>query len=316
MTEPRRWPALDADEESFVQEFAEPLGMLRERMRDCPPVDVLRAAQAGVLPEDVQRQVSAHAARCTLCQAASIELHDITLDQDSSDHAARVGRRVLPTASRPIRVSASRWPRAHLYAIAASLVAITVLGAWVVRLQRQTRTLAAQIASPRDSSPRPATAPPASPDAAALTIADLRRQVEAERARARAAESALATPRTPAAPSEPQTNVPLVDLEPIDALRSQAVQVRTIELLPSTRLVTLLLLASRDAADAEYVLEIRDAQGQIAWQGDGLRKSPLNTFSLVVPATLLPTGDITLRLYGVAEGRRHLSGQYAARVVR
>lgn len=295
MSETRRWPDMDPDEERFVGEFGPSLGTLGARMQGCPPLDVLLAADAKVLPAPAADLVAAHLDRCALCQATLRDAHDAGIDTISDDEAARV----LYRASATTRPADS--PRLWMYLTAASVAATVLVGAWAFHLQSQNQSLSARLATEASSDQTP------------QLLADLKDRLSAEQARAAEAESALATLKRPA-PPQPVLNVPLIDLEPVDALRSASAGAR-VEVPAGAAMVSLVLSASAAQAGAEYALDIHDARDALVWQGTGLRKSALNTFTLVVPRALLPAGAISLRLYAVGNGRRRLEHQYRVQIV-
>jgi hypothetical protein len=107
----------------------------------------------------------------------------------------------------------------------------------------------------------------------------------------------------------PQVNVPIVDLEPRDALRGGQRAVRTVE-LPADATIVMLVLATTER-DADYELEISSGSGEVVWAGAGLKRTPLGTINLTLPKALLPSGTATLRLYAVRNGERAIADQYS-----
>ena len=161
-----------------------------------------------------------------------------------------------------------------MVAIAASLVAAVAAGLWAVSLRQENRALR---------------------DTAAATGSDIAQQLAAARARTQALEGEVARLQQPAV----ALNVPLIDLEPIGALRSGALP--TVSVSKTAPLVTLVLAVTGTPAREGYALEIRDPSDRVIWTGQGLVATSMGTVTLAVPRALLPAGTLTLRL--TAAGR-------------
>jgi hypothetical protein len=124
-------------------------------------------------------------------------------------------------------------------------------------------------ARPRPSvSPTPAARAAPAADARDAEIAALRRDLEAAGA--------------------PAVNVPIVDLEPgrVRGASAPEAEIR----LRSGGWVTAVLAVPGGAPGGEHALEIRDASGRTVWQGGGLRRNEYGTFTVAIPARLLPPG--------------------------
>jgi hypothetical protein len=308
---------LDADERVFVEEFRDSLASKPSRMEDCPTADLLLAADAEVLPEHLQREVATHIADCVMCRALIRDLQAAPIDEPAPDQLARIRERVRHLSAGRSDVRLAWRSRGLALATAASFIAVAGLGVRVAYLQRENESLAGRLADVRGSasaSPAPAVRP--SNEVVSENLAETRRQLEAERTRATSLEAEVAAARAAGGPvGEPQINVPVIDLEPLGSLRSESGQSRSIELPANVTLVTLILTASNPEPEVEYALEIRDGADRVTWQGSGLRRSPLRTFSVALPAKLLPAGDARLRLYALRDRQRQLVDQYSVRIV-
>ena len=111
--------------------------------------------------------------------------------------------------------------------------------------------------------------------------------------------------------SRPQFNVPITDLVPMDATRGAGNEsVQKIELPAGTNFFTVILNVTGKPAFADYAFEVIDAQGQTIQQGQGLRKSAENTFTVALSRRLMPAGSYEFRLQGVNQDGRTLVQTY------
>lgn len=262
-----RWPDQDAEEREFTRDLAEPLAAVAARTAACPPFGQLLAAHDGILPEREQRAVAAHVAACALCRALASDALACDMDVTEGDLArlrGRVGARYEP----PAHTGRASTPRTMVLALAASLAAVVALGTWAVSLRQENQAL-------RNT---------------AVATGAGERGLVAGGARIQELEAQLARLREPAV----TLNVPLVDLEPVDALRG--VTPPAISLSRRVASVSLVLAIAGTPNRDGYSLEVRDQTGRVVWTGSGLTATPAGIVSLVVPRTLLPPGDLTLRL--------------------
>lgn len=214
-----------------------------------------------------------------------------------------------PAISRPVW-----WPRRGLVfapalftsALAASLlIAGLALGIWTVWLRRENRQLAAQ------------------DQAAAQSLAEARRQLEDAARRAESYETQIAELRRsvneptppPSGLTQPQLNAPIIDLDPRGTVRGPSSgAAKLIELPTNTQLFTWVLNVVGQQSYSNYALEILDERGHRVWQGQGLRKSQDNTFTLALPQSLLPAGKYQIKLYGLSGKQRELVEDYAVEI--
>jgi tetratricopeptide (TPR) repeat protein len=122
---PVPWSDAEPDEAQF-------LSLLSRSATRCPPPELVQAAREGVLPQELQARVTAHADRCPLCSALAEATTDIFRNIPADDERARILRKVLrggePSGNR--RAWGLEWllrPPAL-----ASIAATTVLAGWGV----------------------------------------------------------------------------------------------------------------------------------------------------------------------------------------
>ncbi len=213
------------------------------------------------------------------------------------------------------------WSRAFSYAVAASVAASVVaavgLGVWVVSLRQQNQVLVAERSELERRANRPTPASPLSPADSGGAASDLGRRLEAEEARSKALQSEIARLQREVTSGRqgPVLNVPILDPEPTDALRSGPPRQQSVEVPVTATMVVLILSSTVGDRGGDYGIDIRGADDRVIWQGTGLTKSPLNTFSLVLPQALVPAGDLRIRVYAVRGGQRTVVHEYSVRVV-
>lgn len=220
-------------------------------------------------------------------------------------------RDVRETHVREPLASPRRWRWFFSPAPAFALAAIFLLASlgliwWVVNLRAERSRLETELAAARS----------ARSEEAARTIAESQAQLE-ERAREIAAGNAqIAELRAQlSALARPQPNAPLVDLLPPDATRGEATPSTVrVDWPNGAQFVTLILHTSDEARRSDYEVEVIDQAGNTIAREAGLRKSPDNTFTLILPRSLLASGQYRLRLFGIGAGRRERLEQYSLRV--
>jgi hypothetical protein len=135
-----------------------------------------------------------------------------------------------------------------------------------------------------------------------------RRAVEAdvlaaELAEARAARNAPGVaappvePARPDPPASPQLNVPILSLGPERSAGGEAAEL----VLPANGWAVLALEPARLDA-SPYAVRLRDATGDVAWEGNGLELDSLGTVTLTLPGSLLRPGKWVLELAGAGAG--------------
>jgi putative zinc finger protein len=187
-----------------------------------------------------------------------------------------------PQASVPRR--RAWWP------VAASLAAAAVLGGLLTRHTAGLRDRAARSAE----------------EAAAW-----QGRYEAQRRESEGARDALRSL------AQAQLNVPGVLLGAVRAASPRPAPEATLEIPPGAAWVMVSLELEPVPEHLTYRATLRDATERDIWKGEGLRPRPPAPATVLLPASLLRSGDHVLRVEGVRrDGRADLAGLYAFRVVR
>jgi hypothetical protein len=220
---------------------------------------------------------SAHLDACPQCDAdvKAVQRSNEELDRSALPRRLAGGAQALPWSRLGSALSS---PRLAYSGMAASLALAVILGQNVNRLQTENRRLVQE----QDHS-LPQGAP-----AAALAEA----QRERESAERRSATLQARIDQL----SQPQLNVPIVNLEPSGARRGDLSATPKVELPAGAGLVTVVLHLDQARKESSYAVEIRDAHGRSVWRGNGLVKSAFDTFTLALPRTPFPAGLYEIRL--------------------
>jgi len=118
--------------------------------------------------------------------------------------------------------------------------------------------------------------------------------------------------------TQPQLELPTVTLRPPGFTRgSEAVTV--LEVPAGTGFFAVTLVPPGDALTEEakatgYRLEILDRQGRRLFRDGGLKKTAVDTFSVVLPRGFLPAGHYRLRLFGPGKEGAQLLQEYELEV--
>jgi hypothetical protein len=271
--------------------------------------------------------------------SAKEETHDIeTIAADSSDTSRSQEQRGSDKAR-----SKWWWRQPGLafqpmpYAIAALLLILTLaLGIAVLTLRRNTQQLTAQLNEQMTRKDETIAATNESLAETRRQLEEANRRAEQEAAARRAEQEAATRSSSAPAPSsrraepdssrmtvlrqtvnnlsEPQLNVPIVNLDPQGDTRGGQQTAASIELQKGANLFTLVLNVTGEAAHENYALEILDQRGKRIWHGKGLRRSPYNTYTVVLSRRLLPAGQYRLKLYGLTRNDRELIEDYAVKI--
>jgi len=136
----------------------------------------------------------------------------------------------------------------------------------------------------------------------------------AEEARQQDRERIAALERRLAESSRLETflNIPFVGLAQRDPTRGELEEVK----LPAEAHLFFLLLSMTDTRPfPSYRLEVASKEtGRVVWTGGGLKASPFNEVSLVLPRDAFSPGDYLLHLYGLKNGKEELAGEYEVRI--
>lgn len=117
--------------------------------------------------------------------------------------------------------------------------------------------------------------------------------------------------------SSPEVNVPIFDLQGPIATRSETSEARQrLEVPPTSRFYTLVLpvpgslLTPEQETDESYQVEIRRADGSLAWRGEGLEPNPWGSVTLMLPSHTLAAGDYQLKLTARAPADPRLAADF------
>ena len=208
------------------------------------------------------------------------------------------------------------------YALAAPLLALCLtLGVWNVSLRQESlrqesRRTIAQFNEQLTERDRAINATTESLEQAQRQLEDATRRSEefqSELAELRRKNEELA--RSADELSRPQLNPAIADLDPRDSVRGGGTgAVRTIEIPSGARLFTLILNITGQPPYSDYALEIRNANNKLIWQGQGLKKSADNTFTVALTRQLLPAGQYRFRLFGLRGNKKELVEDYAVHI--
>jgi hypothetical protein len=113
--------------------------------------------------------------------------------------------------------------------------------------------------------------------------------------------------------ASPQANTPVLDLYPASSVRGEGSGPAAPPVPVDTKRVTVLLRAPGLPAFDDYGIEILNADGSVAWHGDGV-KPTFSSFSLSLSRDWLAAGGVHLRLVGIGpKGERQTIGEYELR---
>ncbi|MCC6164011.1 MAG: hypothetical protein IT182_11750 [Acidobacteria bacterium] len=119
------------EEREFLADAQDEIDVIRARHRDDPPIDLLRAAKAGVLPDDLQAALDDHLSASPWSRALADGLGETDAPLDA-DAARRLLARIQAetTSQSPSRVEPRR--RWLMPLVLAPALAAAVLVAWVI----------------------------------------------------------------------------------------------------------------------------------------------------------------------------------------
>ncbi len=267
----------ESDSRQTLQEAMATLTAVALDGQDHPTPEELLAYHAGELSEEAHEHVRTHVAWCRDC-----------------------ARTVLDLAS---------WPEVELREASLERTADEEAADW----QAIRRRLA-----DRDEAPGPAPKPPVRERprarrrfyepvhllAAALLVAVVGLSFQLTRLTRQVAEL-----------TGPRANVFVTDLESVTAAaRREGDQLRTTRVPDGMEIVVFLLVEDDGRPFDDHAVEIRDAAGRVFWRYRGLRSPPEGGFSVSVPVDVLPSDEIEIRLYGLADGDQELVATYRTRI--
>lgn len=303
--------------------------VLREAV-DCLSSEVLARAAVGDLSEAEREPVAAHLATCSDCVE---EYRMIAPLEAWAKQAADLARATSTETPAIIELPKARatdkdnvvhpaWRRQHgqgsrliPYAMAASfLIASILLGLWVTSLKRENERINARSERERIERENELAAANQTLEETQRKLDETIRQPQGNNDGKKETEIAELRQRIEEL-SRPQFNISITDLEARGSVRSgSADAVKTIEVAPGANFFTVILNVSGQPSFKDYVLEIQDRGGKVVSTGRGLRKSPYNTFTVMLARSSLPAGSYHLKLYGVSGNQRELIEEYAVRI--
>ena len=127
----------DADEREALDDLEPLLDALQTRHKTDPSIDLLRAARAGVLPEDVQHRVSRQLDESVWNRALVDGVSDDSPGL-SADDRSRLLRRIQQESARETRPEPRRWLWLWQPAFAAAAVVVIAASVWLLRGREST----------------------------------------------------------------------------------------------------------------------------------------------------------------------------------
>ncbi|MCP4661121.1 MAG: hypothetical protein GY856_37440, partial [bacterium] len=113
---------------------------------------------------------------------------------------------------------------------------------------------------------------------------------------------------------EPQVNPPVLNLEPVGAVRDPANAVPVMELVPGASRGWLILNPAEDPGCSSYRVEFIASDGRSLWTRAGFERSEAGNFRLELPRALLPAGEYRVLLSGLRDGRQEPIDEYRLRI--
>ncbi len=300
---------------------------------DCLSAELLMLAAAGELGQEKRQQVTEHLMTCADCVEEYRLAHSL---KDWSAHAALAVNKPATAENRlpekaqaaPVqptvrqRLAALFAPALRPYAMAASLLIVSLaLVFWVVSLRQKSQQLSAQLnkqlteqQQANDKLTNDSHSATQALETTRKELEETRKQLEEAEQRSAQNEKLLAESRnrTPGS-AKPQINVPVVDITPESSIRGEGKE-NLVRVPATAHLFTVILNLVGQSPYSAYAVEIFDARGKPVWSGQGLRKSPENTFTLALPDALFPAARYHIKLYGRRGKQKELVQDYVMRV--
>jgi hypothetical protein len=301
---------------------------------NCLSADLLMLAAAGELGQAERQQVSEHLMTCADC------VEEYRLAHSLKDWSAQAALTVAESQSATVKslpkketveiahptfwqqLAALFSPALRPYAMAASMLIISLaLLFWIVSLRQQSQQLSArlneQLADQQQANDKLTSDSNTATQALEATRKELeetRKQLEEAEQRSAQNEKLLAESRNRTVGlAKPQINVPVVDITPESSIRGGGKE-NLVRVPATAQLFTIILNLVGQSSYASYAIEIFDAGGKPVWRGQGLRKSPENTFTLALPDALFPAARYHIKIFGLRGKQKELVQDYLMRV--
>lgn len=151
------WTRREPGEPELSTELTAAVAKLRTKSPLCPPPELLQAAQAGVLPPELARDVTEHLESCRLCQSLQVDLDELDNTQLDAVVQTRIWKRVqegIPAHTAPVNVTTrSTWWTLMLQplpvaAMTAFAVVVVVIGLRFFNGRQQPAATVAQNQTP------------------------------------------------------------------------------------------------------------------------------------------------------------------------
>jgi hypothetical protein len=302
---------------------------------NCLSAELLMLAAAGELGQTERQQVTEHLMTCADCVEEYRLAHSLKDWSAQAALAIRESKSVTAENRSPEKAQAESFhptfwqrlaalfsPALRPYAMAAGLLIVSMaLVFWVVSLRQKSQQLSAQLneqlTEQKQANDRLANESNTAAQALEETRKELeetRKQLEEAEQRSAQSEKLLAESRNRTTDlSKPQINVPIVDIAPEGSVRGGGKE-NIVRIPSSAHLFTLILNLVGPSSHSSYAVEISDARGKRVWSGQGLSKSPENTFTLALPEALFPAAQYHIKLFGLRGKQKDLIQDYVMRV--
>lgn len=112
---------------------------------------------------------------------------------------------------------------------------------------------------------------------------------------------------------QPQTNPPLVNLEPVGSVRQSAQAPRELRFSADAQRAWVILNPVTELDAPAYEVEVAAPDGTVVLHLD-LQRSEVGNFRLEIPRAVLAEGDYRIVLFGRKAGSRETAGEFVLRV--
>lgn len=302
---------------------------------DCLSADLLMRAAVGELQQVERQQVTEHLMTCADCieeyrlahslKDWSAQAASTILESQSATAENRSPKKEKAESFQPSfwqRLAALFSPASRPYAMAAAMLIVSLaLVFWMVTLRQKSQQLSAQLheqlteqKQANDKLLKDANTTAQALEETKKELEATRKQLEEAEQRTAQSEKLIAESRNRTTDlSEPQINVPVVDITPESSIRGGAKE-NLVRVPATAHLFTIILNLVGQSSYASYAIEISDAGGKRIWSGQGLCKSPENTFTLALPNTRFPAARYRIKLFGLRGQQKELVQDYVMRV--
>ncbi|MEW6733434.1 MAG: hypothetical protein AB1489_19055 [Acidobacteriota bacterium] len=292
-------------EEEMKQLYQQQTTRRAEQRQQCLSAEQLYRAASNQLSEAEREQVAEHMLECLECTqeyrlARTLKPWSETLVEASEEPSASIVAMPARRALVSVRV---------LYGVAATLLIVSIsLGVMLQWLRREHQQEVARYNAEIAERDRRIAA-------VEETLTVTRQELAAKPVHTEEYETQLAEQRKVIEElSQPQVNVPIVDLDPSSAIRGSGDSTAIIKVPIGTNFCTLILNTRQEQVDSYYAIEIMDRINKIVWQDNRVRQNQLNPFTITLPRRLFPAGQYRIKLYGLDKSERKLIEAYSIQI--